>query len=491
MTRPLAAIVKEHMQAGFSGLWIVTEEPEDTILQLAALKKEEQWLAAHWDADAGLSGTKGTEDPVAALHAACNISLEGDARALTIFRHLHRFLHDAVTVAALLNALQRGAEMGVTLIVLSPHSEIPEELSRRFAVIHQPLPTREALAKLANVTLAELGPLDETEAHTVLDAASGLTRLEAENAYALSLVRHNRIDPTEVWDIKTQTLEKSNVLKLHRGKERFAQIGGLDALKTFMTRSLRQGRRETPKGVLLLGVPGTGKSAIAKALGAETGRPCLTLDLASLFGSLVGQSEGAMRRALATADAMAPAVLFIDEVEKGLAGAQGGENDGGTARRMFGTLLTWLNDHTSDVYVVATSNDVSALPPEFARPGRFDALWMLDTPGERERAMIWSIWRAHYDIGPTDPTPRHCMDWTGAEVQACCRTAALLDITLDEASRYIVPVATTYAEKIRSLRAWATHRALDAQHGAPYVDPSNRPAPQPALGEGRRRIERD
>ncbi len=179
-------------------------------------------------------------------------------------------------------------------------------------------------------------------------------------------------------------------------------------MKRFCLRALRpqpeSSKRVNARGLLLLGVPGTGKSAFAKALGKETGRPTLCLDIAALMGSLVGQTESNIRQALQTADAMAPAILFIDELEKGLAGAaSGGRGDSGVSSRLFGTLLTWLNDHESNIFTIATCNDIKQLPPEFSRAERFDAIMFLDLPGKAERASIWAICRSEYAIDDNDP----------------------------------------------------------------------------------------
>ena len=200
---------------------------------------------------------------------------------------------------------------------------------------------------------------------TILDAAAGLTRYEAEGAFSLSLVRHGRIDSRVVWELKSGMLKKSGLLTLHSGSETFADLGGLDNLKSYCIRAMNStSSKASAKGVMLLGVPGTGKSAFAKALGNETKRPTLTLDIGRLMGSLVGSTEQAIRHALAIADAMAPCVLFVDEVEKALAGQE--TDTSGVKAGIFGTLLTWLNDHTSKVFVVCTSNDLSSLPPEFS-----------------------------------------------------------------------------------------------------------------------------
>ena len=213
---------------------------------------------------------------------------------------------------------------------------------------------------------------------------------------------------------------------------------------------------------MLLGVPGTGKSAFAKALGQETGRPVPTLDVGQLMGSLVGQTESNIRSALKTADAMAPSILFIDEVEKALSGvASGGKGDSGVSRRLFGTSLTWLNDDTSDVYVVVTCNNIQQLPPEFSRAERFDAIMFLDLPGRQEKDAIWQLYLSEFGIDAQQARPADDQ-WTGAKIKACCRMSSLLRESLAQASQYIVPVGVTAAEDIERLRTWASGRCLDA-----------------------------
>ncbi|MBL6704492.1 MAG: AAA family ATPase, partial [Planctomycetaceae bacterium] len=320
-------------------------------------------------------------------------------------------------------------------------------------------------------------------------AACGLTRYEAEGAFSLSLVRHGRVEPTSIWELKSQTLTKSGLLSLHCGSESFADLGGLESLKAFCLRAMRPHQGSTralkPRGVLLLGVPGTGKSAFCKALGNETGRPTLTLDVGALMGSLVGQTEERTRRALRIVDAMQPGVLFVDEVEKALSGVAGsGQTDSGVSARMFGSLLSWLNDHESDVFVVCTANDVTKLPPEFCRAERFDGLFFLDLPGKEQKQAIWRMYLDLFGIEGDQRLPDD-QNWTGAEVRACCRLAALLDVPLVQAAQNIVPVAITAAESVDQLRSWASGRCLSADKSGIYTNASG------STGKSRRKIPRD
>jgi len=240
-----------------------------------------------------------------------------------------------------------------------------------------------------------------------------------------------------------------------------------------------------PRGVLLLGVPGTGKSAFCKALGNETNRPTLTLDIGALMGSLVGQTEANIRQALQITDAMAPCICFLDEIDKALSGvASSGSTDSGVSARLFGTFLTWLNDHQSDVFVVCTCNDITKLPPEFSRAERFDGIFFLDLPGTSQKGAIWKLYLDMFGLDTDQHKPK-TKDWTGAEIRSCCRLAALLDVPLLEAAKNVVPVAVTAAESVSRLKSWASGRCLDADVPGIY-NPTGMAAPK-----SRRRISRD
>jgi hypothetical protein len=266
---------------------------------------------------------------LAALKAAPGLATP-DGTTLLLMHHLHLFLRHPEAVQTLFNQLVAGKQQRLFIVVLAPVVNIPVELEKLFVVLDHDLPARDSLAAIAReLTSDQPGDTPEGDAlDRVLDAAAGLTRYEAEGAFALSLARHNSIRPEVIWELKAQTLRKNNLLTLHRGTESFDALGGLTPLKEFCTRALKPGRNVTPRGILLLGVPGTGKSAFCKALGRETGRPTLTLDVGALMGSLVGQTEANVRQALKIADAMSPSILFVDEIEKALAGL-GSSGDSG------------------------------------------------------------------------------------------------------------------------------------------------------------------
>ena len=468
--------LSEYVRACFTGLWIESHEHEDALREIAQLCAHEQWQLATWNVATGLSMAGGTTepsagDPLAAIRALNTLGSQ-DSAALLVLVNFHRFLGSAEVVQALAQQISAGKQNRTFVVVLSPVVQIPIELEKLFAVIEHELPDRKQLKEIAQGIATDSGEFPQsTDLNRVLDAASGLTRYEAENAFSLSLVRHGKIQPEAIWELKTQMLKKSGLLSLHRGEEKFGDLGGLEALKAFCLRAMHRrssDARHRPRGVLLLSPPGCGKSQFCKALGNETGRPMLHLDVGSLMGSLVGQSEERTRQALRIADAMAPCILFIDEIDKALAGvSNSGQTDSGVSARLFGTLLTWMNDHTSDVMVTATCNDISKLPPEFTRAERFDGVFFVDLPTAEQRRSIWKIYMEAFGLDGSQAIPAD-ENWTGAEIKACCRLAALLDLPLVAAAHNVVPIAVTAAESVEKLRGWASGRCLSADQVGIY-----------------------
>ncbi|MCE9534149.1 MAG: AAA family ATPase [Planctomycetes bacterium] len=469
----------DYVNAAFAGLWVQSLEPDEAEREIAQLARDKNWKFAAWDVSGGmrfpnaphaLATNVGSGDPLAMLRAVPTLA-EKDGTAVLVLHNFHRFLNNPEIIQTTFAQLVAGKSQRTFLVVLAPVVQIPIELEKLFVILEHPLPDREQLNRIVQELTSD-SPSDlpkGTELGKVLNASAGLTRYEAEGAFALSLARHGSIQPQAIWDLKTQTLKKSGLLTLHRGSEGFDKLGGLQALKVFCMRALmhRTSRIVKPKGVLLLGVPGVGKSAFAKALGNEAGRPTLVLDIGALYGSLVGATEGNIRQALRIIDAMAPCVLFLDEVEKALAGL-GSSGDSGVSSRLFGTFLSWLSDHESDVFVVCTSNDISKLPPEFSRAERFDAVFFLDLPTRTEKDAIWKLYRGQFDIAPSEPMPEDT-DWTGAEIRSCCRLSSLLDIPLSQATRNVVPVAVMATEQVERLRTWASGRCLSAASSGIYA----------------------
>ncbi len=321
----LSERLSEYIRACFTGIWVRSFEHDDALTEIARLCRQNRWALANWDVDRGLSLAGQAEDasaiataadPLAAIRALGALATP-DGTAILVLRNFHRFLGSSELVQALDTQLVAGKQNRTFVVVLAPVVQIPLELEKQFVVLEHDLPDRDQLAAIARGVATEPGELPVGHGlDAVIDAAAGLTRTEAENAFSLSLVRHNRLAPDVLWEIKSGMLKKSGLLTLHRGGESFAGLGGLEALKSFCTRALRPGRSGDvrARGVLLLGPPGSGKSQFCKALGTETGRPTLILDVGSLLGSLVGQSEANVRQALRLVDAMSPCVVMIDEV---------------------------------------------------------------------------------------------------------------------------------------------------------------------------------
>ena len=489
----LAQEIKELVCAGFSGIWVESSECDDAVKTIREMAAEKKWDCDVWDIDRQLySGRFQTRGPVEAIKLPLDAPKTADTQIL-ILKNFHRFLPNPEVTQTLANRVLTGKGEGRHIIIVSPTLALQPEIEKLFTVVHHELPDSGQLRGICDGLFGEgsafTKPADE-EINAVIDASRGLTRLEAENAYALSLVRCHTLQPDTIWSIKAQTLEKSGTLSLYRGEADFNHLGGLENLKQFCLRAMRkQGDPQVecrPKGVLLLSPPGCGKSQFAKALGNEVGRPTVILDFGSLMGKFVGESEANMRRALQQVDAMAPCVLFVDEIEKALAGVQNsGQTDSGVSSRLFGTLLTWLNDHTSDVFFIGTCNDATSLPAPFTRAERFDGIFFVDLPGEEQRRQIWEIYLEQFKLDKGQERPDDT-NWTGAEIKSCCRLAALLDVPLIEAAQNVVPVAVTSAEQIENLRNWAEGRCLSADNLGIYSRVGKRHA-APATS-GRRRV---
>jgi hypothetical protein len=341
----------DYIHAAFTGLWVQTSEPDEAEREIRQHARQHRWHLAVWDIANGLrvpdqpdstnpeGGSSG--DPLAPLRALPALATR-DGTALLLLHQFHRFLNNPEVVQTVFAQLVAGKQQRTIVVVLSPVVQIPVELEKLFVVVEHRLPDREQLERIAHELTADQ-PEDlptGDDLQCVLAAAAGLTRYEAEGAFALSLTKHNTLRPESIWEIKAQALKKHNLLTLHRGAECFDSLGGLANLKDFCRRALQPGKRVQTRGVLLLGVPGVGKSQCCRALGNETGRPTLLLDIGALYGSLVGATEANVRQALKIADAMSPAVLYLDEVEKALSGL-GSTGDSGVSTRLFGTLLAW------------------------------------------------------------------------------------------------------------------------------------------------------
>lgn len=369
-----------------------------------------------------------------------------------------------------------------TLIVLGCRLMLPPELERELTVVEFALPGKDALRSVLHGILAsaDVKDLAPELMEKSIDAASGLTTIEAENAFALSYVQTKGIEPTIVAREKALAVKKSGLLEIIETRESLDSIGGLDALKdwflkrrfAFTQRAIDYGL-PAAKGLLIIGIAGTGKSLTAKVAAQVFGVPLLKLDAGRLYGGLVGQSEANLRSVIQTAEAIAPCCLWLDELEKGLAGSKSsGSTDGGTSARVIGSLLSWLQEKASPVFVVATANDVSQLPPELLRAGRWDQMFFVDLPNQIEREAIWTIQIRKHHRNPADfdtnQLARASEGLTGSEIEAVVveslynafdRNTEPTDLDIARVLTEFVPLSKTMAEQITSLRSWAKGRA--------------------------------
>ncbi len=427
-----------------------------------------------------------TRDHMAAL----DFVMDSRDQALFVLKDYHAFISD-VTVTRRLRDLTSALKTSYkTLVILAPLLKLPSELEKDITVVDYGLPDLidldhilegivQAVKDKPHVNTA-LSPI---ERERILKAAQGLTANEAENVLAKSLVEKQCFDVDVILGEKEQIIRKSGILEYYPFSERIEDVGGLDLLKDWMekrtvafTEQAREFGLPSPRGVLLLGVQGCGKSLSAKAIGAIWHLPLLRLDVGRIFAGIVGSSEENMRKAIRVAESVAPCILWLDELEKGFSGTQSsGSSDGGTTSRVFGTFLTWMQDKKAPAFVVATSNDVTALPPELLRKGRFDEIFFIDLPAEQEREQIFKIHikkrkrkAENFDLlRLANATP----GFSGAEIEASV-VEALYDAfdeqkemtteTILQAIRNSVPLAMTMQERIESLRMWATERARAA-----------------------------
>ncbi|MEM3452124.1 MAG: AAA family ATPase [Candidatus Hadarchaeum sp.] len=304
-------MITDYLKAGYPALLVRTHEPERFIAsatQQANGRTPYQWDVVRGFRQMGNGGNWQECDPFELP----NVAAKGNDKAVWFLRNYHFWLNEPAVIQAVQNNLPVYKSKGVTLVIISPDAKVPVELERELVVLDFPLPTREELKTILDGLVESTGVKPENE-EAVLDAAQGLTWEEAENAMALALVRQKRFDPHTICTLKAQMVEKSAALQFSQFKETFATLGGLDNLKEWTLNRFRNRRPGLPfRGILLLGVPGTGKSHFSKALGNEVGWPVLSLDMGRVFGSLVGESEARMREALKVVDAMAPCILFID-----------------------------------------------------------------------------------------------------------------------------------------------------------------------------------
>ncbi len=481
------------IQAQYPLVYLVTSEEEraeQTIAAIAQAKPQRRvflWTVTHGIVEYGQPRNITQHNTVAPETAIEWVTRQREP-GLFIFKDLHPF-YSAPVIRWLRDAIASFKGTQKTIILMSPVQEIPIELEKEVAVLDFPMPNMTELNQvLSNQLEQSRGRRITTEAREkLLKAALGLTRDEAEKVYRKAQVTAGRLTEEEVDVVlseKKQLIRRNGILEYIEEDETIDSVGGLEELKRWLkqrsnafTERAREYGLPQPKGMLILGVPGCGKSLIAKTTSRLWGLPLLRLDMGRVYdGSMVGRSEANLRNALKTAESISPAILFIDELDKAFAGTAGSaDSDGGTSSRIFGSFLTWMQEKTSPVFVMATANRVERLPGEFLRKGRFDEIFFVDLPNTEERKEIFKIHLskrrreiARFDL---DQLANVCDGYSGAEIEQAL-VAAMYEAFAQErefsqldiiaAIKSTLPLSRTMTEQVTALRDWARQRARPA-----------------------------
>jgi hypothetical protein len=490
------------IRARYPLIYIVSSEESRVQEFISQIAQRRQKMLIEWSATTGLlptgtslqsqrSRSSPTRDPLKALDEV----IDQIEPAIFLFKDFHHYLGrtEPLVVRRLKELALHLKDSYKTIILLSPVLEIPMDLEKEITVVNFPLPTVEDLGQLLDRIVDELREapgvtvdLDLTSRERLLQAALGLTLGEAENVFARMVVLKQRLSAEDVAEVaaqKEQIIRKNGLLDYCPTDESFAQVGGLALLKDWLhKRSIafsteaRAFGLPAPKGIFLLGVQGCGKSLCAKAVSSLWQLPLLRFDMGRMFGSYVGSSEENIRRAIAVAESVAPVILWVDEIDKALAGSQGsGSTDAGTTARVFGTFLTWLSEKSAPVFVVATANDITHLPPELLRKGRFDEIFFVDLPSPAERE---EVFRIHLERRGREPSRFDLpalvgasQSFSGAEIEEAIISALYDAFSQQEplhtghilnALGETVPLSRTMDEHIARLREWAAGRARNA-----------------------------
>ncbi|MBD3881699.1 AAA family ATPase [Phormidium tenue FACHB-886] len=471
------------LRARYPLVYIPTREEERVEVAIAQVAKQLSSRSVYiWDFVDGYQGNPndigfGRRNPLQALEFV--EKLPATAAAVFILRDFHRFLEDVSVARKLRNLSRLLRSQPKNIVLLSPQVAIPDDLSEVLTVLEFPLPhlpeIRVEIERLMSATEQTLEPriLDD-----LVRSCQGLSMERIRRVLAKAIATHGSLQPDDVdliLEEKRQTIRQTQILDFYPATERISDIGGLDNLKDWLLRRggafserARQYGLPHPRGLLLVGIQGTGKSLTAKAIAHHWHLPLLRLDVGRLFAGLVGESESRTRQMIQLAEALAPCVLWIDEIDKAFAGSDG-RGDSGTTSRVFGTFITWLSEKTSPVFVVATANNIQALPPEMLRRGRFDEIFFVGLPTQEERKAIFAVHlsrlRPHnlatYDL---DRLAYETPDFSGAEIEQILVEAMHIgfsqtrDFTSEdilEAASQMIPLARTAQDQIELLQNWA------------------------------------
>ena len=483
------------IQAQYPLIYLVTSEEEraeKTIAAIAQMKPQLRrvyiWTVTHGIIEYGQPRHL-TQHNTVSPEAAVEWVIRQKEPGIFIFKDLHPFIDSPATTRWLRDAIAGFKGTNKVIILMSPVQHIPIELEKEVVVMDYPLPDLAELNQVLSHQL-EQSRTRKTSTETrekLLKAALGLTKDEAEKVYRKAYVKTGRLTEQEVEIVlseKKQLIRRNGILEYIEEDETIDAVGGLDELKRWLrqrsnafTERAREYGLPQPKGMLILGVPGCGKSLIAKTTARLWSLPLLRLDMGRVYdGSMVGRSEANLRNALKTAESISPVILFIDELDKAFAGSGGSaDSDGGTSSRIFGSFLTWMQEKTSPVFVMATANRVERLPGEFLRKGRFDEIFFVDLPTPEERQEIFKIHliKRHRDIERFDieQLAKVADGFSGAEIEQAL-IAAMYDafaqdrefsqLDIIAAIKATMPLSRTMTEQVTALRDWARQRARPA-----------------------------
>ena len=469
-------------------IWIRSNEEvrvEELLIQSS--KRMLPRRIASWDYIQGLQGIinsegVGVRQPMAVLQWLSNI--ESSNPTTLLLKDFHRFCEDPGIARMLKNLSNELRKTPHNIILSCANWTPPNELDDALTILDLPLPRQNELKILLNnIANASGSSLDNDVLNELTRACSGLSELRVRQVAARALTQRGKLgkqDLAEVLEEKRQSIARSDVLEYCESKATQSDIGGLDALKNWLNQRYMAFSEEAknfglplPKGVLLLGPQGTGKSLTAKAIADSWSMPLLRLDVGRLFAGLVGASEARTRETIQLAEAMSPCILWIDEIDKAFGGDS--RSDGGTSQRVLANILTWMAEKTSAVFVVATANSVERLPAELLRKGRFDEIFMLDLPTVQERFSILNLHiqqrRPNLEI-PLQSIVDRTEGFSGAELEqtviegmhfAFAETRELQESDLILACSQLIPISRTAKEQLDALKDWAsTGRARPA-----------------------------
>jgi len=431
-----------------------------------------------------------TREPVQALANMESMTVE----AVFILKDFHRHMDDPVVVRRLRDVGQKFAANRRTVIITAPEIAVPAELSKLVEYFDLPLPDRARLREIIHDMVVRLSKtytlklqLDDAGVDAMSANLRGLTEEEAERAISQALVTRYALCPESVTDVleaKKQLLRHSGMLEFVEASDNMAAVGGLENLKHWLGQrrgawedSAREFGLEPPRGMIILGVQGCGKSLCARAVAGEWKLPLVKFDTSAVYDKFIGETEKRIRKVFQVAEGLAPCVLWIDELEKVFAGSgpDSASADAGVSSRLLASFLCWMQDRRAAVFVAATCNNVTVLPPELIRKGRFDELFFVDLPNQAERKQIFAIQVARRKRNPAefdlDKAAFAAKGYSGAEIDAAVQGGLyaaysekkqLTTQSLLDALAQTVPLSTTRAEEIQTLRQWAQTRAVPA-----------------------------